>query len=79
VNGIQFASHLYALLCSSISGFADVMRRGYFITASDDGTAKLIDTKSLEVMKTYEAGKAVNAAALSPILPHVILGGGQVR
>jgi len=60
-----------------VNGLQFASHMGYFITASDDGTAKLVDTKSLEVIKTYEAGKAVNAAALSPLMPHVVLGGGQ--
>eukprot|EP01085_Mycamoeba_gemmipara_P002113 Mycagemm_TRINITY_DN10032_c0_g1::TRINITY_DN10032_c0_g1_i1::g.2113::m.2113 type:complete len:165 gc:universal TRINITY_DN10032_c0_g1_i1:689-195(-) len=50
---------------------------GYFITASDDTTAKILDTRTLKVMKIYEAEKAVNAAAISPLMPHIILGGGQ--
>jgi len=59
---------------NSLSFSAD---QGYFISASDDHTAKLFDTKTLKVLKVYEAEKAVNAAAISPNMPHVILGGGQ--
>jgi len=48
-----------------------------FITASFDSTAKLFDTKTLKVIKNYDTGRPVNAAAISPIKDHVILGGGQ--
>jgi len=50
---------------------------GYFVTASQDYTAKLFDTKTLTVLKTYTTEKPVNAAAISPNMPHVIIGGGQ--
>eukprot|EP01137_Pigoraptor_chileana_P009917 Opistho-2@58845 len=48
-----------------------------FITASKDNYAKLLDTESLEVMKTYKTERPVNSAAISPIKNHVVLGGGQ--
>ncbi|GLV33990.1 eukaryotic translation initiation factor 3 subunit i [Carabus blaptoides fortunei] len=48
-----------------------------FITASKDHTAKLFDTDSLMLLKTYKTERPVNSAALSPILDHVVLGGGQ--
>ncbi|KAI1287557.1 Eukaryotic translation initiation factor 3 subunit I [Halotydeus destructor] len=48
-----------------------------FITASKDKTAQLIDTETLESMKTYKTGRPVNSAAISPIRDHVALGGGQ--
>lgn len=48
-----------------------------FITASKDHTAKLFDTNSLELLKEYKTERPVNSAALSPILDHVVLGGGQ--
>jgi translation initiation factor 3 subunit I len=51
--------------------------KGMFITSSKDGTAKLIDAKSLEVMKTYQTGRPVNCAVLSPLKNHVLLGGGE--
>ncbi|KAJ3149845.1 DEAD H (Asp-Glu-Ala-Asp His) box helicase 11 [Geranomyces michiganensis] len=50
---------------------------GYFITASKDHTAKIFDAKTLRVMKTYTTQRPVNSAALSPIRPHIALGGGQ--
>jgi len=48
-----------------------------FITASFDTTAKLFDTKTLKPLKNYETGRPVNAASISPIKEHVIIGGGQ--
>jgi translation initiation factor 3 subunit I len=48
-----------------------------FITASSDQTAKLWDTKSMTVIKTYLSNRPLNAAAISPTMKHIILGGGQ--
>ncbi|KAG8184438.1 hypothetical protein JTE90_026356 [Oedothorax gibbosus] len=48
-----------------------------FITASKDHTAKLFDTKTLELLKTYKTERPVNSAAISPIRDHVVVGGGQ--
>jgi len=48
-----------------------------FITASSDQTAKLWDTKSMTCLKTYLSNRPLNAAAISPIMKHVIVGGGQ--
>ncbi|XP_075229066.1 eukaryotic translation initiation factor 3 subunit i [Lycorma delicatula] len=48
-----------------------------FITASKDSTAKLFGTEDLMLLKTYKTERPVNSAALSPILDHVVLGGGQ--
>ncbi|TPX72760.1 hypothetical protein SpCBS45565_g00153 [Spizellomyces sp. 'palustris'] len=50
---------------------------GYFITASKDQTSKIFDGKTLKVMKTYTTERPVNSASLSPIQPHIMLGGGQ--
>ncbi|KND01683.1 uncharacterized protein SPPG_03478 [Spizellomyces punctatus DAOM BR117] len=50
---------------------------GYFITASKDQTSKIFDGKTLKVMKTYTTERPVNSASLSPIRPHIMLGGGQ--
>jgi translation initiation factor 3 subunit I len=47
------------------------------VTASEDMRAKLVDTKSLEVVKTYVSDRPLNAAAISPVRDHVIIGGGQ--
>ncbi|KAF2861328.1 eukaryotic translation initiation factor 3 39 kDa subunit [Piedraia hortae CBS 480.64] len=51
--------------------------RTYFITASKDKTAKLIDSKTLDVLKTYVADTPLNSAAITPTPDFVILGGGQ--
>lgn len=48
-----------------------------FVTASKDTSAKLFDSESLLCLKTYKTERPVNSAAISPILDHVILGGGQ--
>jgi len=47
------------------------------ITASRDHTSKLFDARTLELKKTYKADRPVNSAAISPLKPHVVLGGGQ--
>jgi len=47
------------------------------ITASTDHTARLYDVKTLKLLKTYHSDRPLNAAAISPIVDHVILGGGQ--
>lgn len=49
----------------------------HFVSASKDCTAKLFDTDTLECLKTYKTERPVNSAALSPIMDHVVLGGGQ--
>ena len=49
----------------------------HFISASLDKTAKLFDSTTMECLKTYAADRPVNAAIMSPILEHIILGGGQ--
>lgn len=51
--------------------------RTYFITASKDKTAKLINARDLEVMKTYTADTPLNSASITPKKDFVILGGGQ--
>ncbi|KAJ8273085.1 hypothetical protein GJAV_G00097230 [Gymnothorax javanicus] len=47
------------------------------ITASKDNTAKLFDSTSLEHIKTFKTERPVNSAAISPIMDHVVMGGGQ--
>lgn len=49
----------------------------HFITASNDMTAKLVDAKTLEVLKEYKTDRPVNGAVISPVKDHVLLGGGQ--
>lgn len=53
--------------------------RTYFITSSKDKTAKLHDSESLRVLKTYVADTPLNSAAITPEpVNYVLLGGGQV-
>lgn len=49
----------------------------HFVTASTDRFAKLVDTETFEVLKVYNADRPCNSAAISPILDHVLIGGGQ--
>ncbi|TYI80762.1 hypothetical protein E1A91_D05G109200v1 [Gossypium mustelinum] len=49
----------------------------HFLTGSLDKSAKLWDTRSLTLIKTYVTERPVNAVAMSPLLDHVVLGGGQ--
>jgi translation initiation factor 3 subunit I len=51
--------------------------RSYFITSSKDKTARIHDTKTLMVLKTYSTETPLNSAALTPDRPYVLLGGGQ--
>lgn len=51
--------------------------RTYFITASKDTTAKLVETSNLKVIKTYATERPVNSASISPIRPEVLVAGGQ--
>ncbi|XP_014665186.1 PREDICTED: eukaryotic translation initiation factor 3 subunit I-like [Priapulus caudatus] len=48
-----------------------------FITASKDNHAKLFDLATLDLLKSYKTERPVNSASISPIKPHVVLGGGQ--
>lgn len=45
----------------------------HFVTASNDRTAKLVDTVTLEELKVYQTDRNVNSASLSPIYDHVCL------
>lgn len=49
----------------------------YFITASKDKSAKLIDVDTFKVLKVYESDSLVNTAAITPVKEFIILGGGQ--
>jgi len=51
--------------------------RSYFLTSSKDKTARLHDTKTLRVLKTYTTETPLNSASLAPNRPYVLLGGGQ--
>jgi len=51
--------------------------RTYFVTSSKDKTARLHDTKTLAVLKTFPTETPLNSAAIAPLRPYVLLGGGQ--
>ncbi|KAJ7043709.1 WD40-repeat-containing domain protein [Mycena alexandri] len=51
--------------------------RTYCITSSEDKIARIHDTKTLMVIKTYTTETTLNSAALAPTQPYVLLGGGQ--
>ncbi|AMD21740.1 HFL116Wp [Eremothecium sinecaudum] len=51
--------------------------RTYFITASRDSNAYLVDVETLKALKTYEADCPLNSACITPLKDFVILGGGQ--
>ncbi|KAH8104640.1 WD40 repeat-like protein [Cristinia sonorae] len=51
--------------------------RSYFITSSKDKTARIHDTRTLMVIKTYSTETPLNSAAIAPLKPYVLLGGGQ--
>lgn len=71
---IYRASEVHSGLVTDLQWSGD---RTYFVTASKDKTAKLIDTRTLEVLKTYVADTPLNSAAITPAKPYVIVGGGQ--
>ena len=48
-----------------------------YASASLDKTSKIFDSANLECKKTYAADRPVNAAIMSPLREHIILGGGQ--
>ncbi|KAK4794694.1 hypothetical protein SAY86_012688 [Trapa natans] len=49
----------------------------HFLTGSHDKSAKLWDIRTLTLIKTYLTERPVNAVTMSPLLDHVVLGGGQ--
>nr|QEX51220.1 eukaryotic translation initiation factor 3 subunit I-like isoform X1 [Cymbidium ensifolium] len=49
----------------------------HFLTGSLDKSAKLWDSRTLTLIKTYVTERPVNACAISPLLDHVVIGGGQ--
>jgi translation initiation factor 3 subunit I len=51
--------------------------RSLFVTASKDGFARLFDARTFENLKTYNSGRPINTAALSPLKRHVLVAGGQ--
>lgn len=51
--------------------------RSYFITASKDKCAALVDIELFELLKVYKADAPMNTAVITPKKDYVILGGGQ--
>ncbi|KAJ3324234.1 Eukaryotic translation initiation factor 3 subunit I [Boothiomyces sp. JEL0866] len=49
----------------------------YFITSSKDHCAIIFEADTLSIYKKFETERPVNSAAISPLKPHLILGGGQ--
>jgi len=49
----------------------------HFVTASKDGKAKLFDMRDYREIKTFEVGRPINCADISPIMEHVVMGGGE--
>lgn len=48
-----------------------------FVTASADSFAKLWDVKEMKVVREFPSDRPLNTAAISPIMNHLIIGGGQ--
>jgi len=68
----QLTDHADAVNCLSYSNDMSC-----FITASSDHNAKLFDARTYKCLKTYETSVSLNAASISPLKDHIILGGGQ--
>lgn len=49
----------------------------YFVTSSKDKTARIHDSKNLQVIKTFTTETPLNSACITPVKPYVIVGGGQ--
>ncbi|KAJ3451381.1 eukaryotic translation initiation factor 3 subunit i [Anaeramoeba flamelloides] len=61
-------------IITSISFSAD---HTHFITASADCTAKIIDEKTLDILKVYESDRSLNTAEICPRGNLVVCAGGQ--
>eukprot|EP00252_Welwitschia_mirabilis_P001766 TRINITY_DN11709_c0_g1_i1.p1 TRINITY_DN11709_c0_g1~~TRINITY_DN11709_c0_g1_i1.p1 ORF type:complete len:327 (-),score=67.90 TRINITY_DN11709_c0_g1_i1:577-1557(-) len=61
----------------AITSLAKSADGSHFLTGSQDKTAKLWDIRTLTLLKTYVTERPVNAVAISPLLDHVVIGGGQ--
>jgi translation initiation factor 3 subunit I len=55
----------------------DSLQQLYFMTASVDTTAKIWDTRSYELLQTFDTGRSINCCSISSSREHVILAGGQ--
>lgn len=62
---------------NDIQVFKRYIEETMFITASKDRTAKLHNMFDMQPKYTYKAERPVNSASISPLKPHVLLGGGQ--
>jgi len=51
--------------------------RGLALITSRNNNAYLVNTETLEIVKTYASDRPLNSGCISPILNHVLLGGGQ--
>uniref|UniRef100_A0A0C9QNK3 Eukaryotic translation initiation factor 3 subunit I n=1 Tax=Wollemia nobilis TaxID=56998 RepID=A0A0C9QNK3_9CONI len=60
-----------------ITSMAKSADGSFFLTGSSDKSAKLWDIRTLTLIKTYVTERPVNAVAISPLLEHVVIGGGQ--
>ncbi|CAL1386090.1 unnamed protein product [Linum trigynum] len=60
-----------------ITSLAKSADGSHFVTGSLDKSAKLWDIRDLSLIKTYVTERPVNAVTMSPLLDHVVLGGGQ--
>lgn len=61
----------------NITSLSKSMDGSHFITGSLDKTAKLWDIRTLELLKVYQTERPINAVDISPLLEHIVLGGGQ--
>ncbi|KAI9294492.1 eukaryotic translation initiation factor 3 39 kDa subunit [Neoconidiobolus thromboides FSU 785] len=51
--------------------------KSYFITSSKDKEAKIFETSTLKMLKSYTTDTPLNSASITPIQDFVIVGGGQ--
>jgi len=49
----------------------------FFVSASNDGTARLFDAQTFKQLKVYSTAVPINTASISPIRDHILTGGGQ--
>ncbi|RWW53126.1 hypothetical protein BHE74_00040406, partial [Ensete ventricosum] len=61
----------------TISSLSKSTDGSHFLTGLLDKSAKLWDIRTLTLIKTYVTERPLNACAISPLLDHVVIGGGQ--
>ncbi|KAJ1400884.1 WD40/YVTN repeat-like-containing domain superfamily [Sesbania bispinosa] len=61
----------------TITSLAKSADGSHFLTGSLDKSARIWDTRTLTLIKTYVTERPVNAVTMSPLLDHVVIGGGQ--